>query len=178
MHVSHHHDQRYQRRLDSTKPIENTPGTVNERIHEYVESIVRTHELGCKSIPGLTGWYVWRLEKNERGVVYRRRLPCICDSCVKQEWTTCSLKNIPGGPGEWIRQELTFVDKRGVALEKKKRIEDRGTFISRIKKNKFVGIILKEAFLERQYGIAKVLKKPYEATKSVKVNQPVCTCIC
>eukprot|EP00467_Chlorarachnion_reptans_P025414 CAMPEP_0114535310 /NCGR_PEP_ID=MMETSP0109-20121206/28355_1 /TAXON_ID=29199 /ORGANISM="Chlorarachnion reptans, Strain CCCM449" /LENGTH=408 /DNA_ID=CAMNT_0001718881 /DNA_START=782 /DNA_END=2008 /DNA_ORIENTATION=- len=167
----------YQRKMDAhltrgTKKPENEGGVVNERIHLHCSDELdhSKDRFGCKPIRGIKGWYCWRFEKKEPAVMYKRKRACVCDSCINMKWESCSLKNMIGGPGEWVKVNLEYIDPRGVALERKRRETEAKVFKGKIKKGTFVALQLEEEFLGMAYGIAKAQRKVYKATRNIAGN--------
>jgi hypothetical protein len=166
---------KYQKRMmnhesKGTAMPDNDITTINERIHtSYDEKI--DHDRGlyaCKPIKdGVKGWYVFRFEKSEPGVLYKRRRMCVCHACVLSQYDKCELQGMQGGPGDWVRVEMDYLDSNSLARDRERRRVDEKEFRSRIKKNKFVALQLEESFMGSKYGIGKTLKKIYKARRNI-----------
>lgn len=96
---------------------ENKTGTINQRIHIGFDNELDHDPLkyAAKPINRFKGWYVWRFEKGEKSIMYRRKRMCVCVSCIESKWENCSLKNLVGGPGPWEMVQLEFLDRKDAA---------------------------------------------------------------
>lgn len=157
-------------KFEKRPTMKNTPDLINERIHLLVDPIEKHDKFKCAPITGITSNYCWRLERADPGFIHMRRRGCICTSCMGGKWADCKLMCVPGGPGPWVRRRLRAIVPRGVAIDLKQRREDRETFLSRLRKNRFIAVKLSEMFLGKPYGIAKVVKKTYEADRAVPLT--------
>lgn len=158
-----------------TKRPSNDSGVINERVHidDIPEVNHSKSRFACKPVDAMRGYYVWMFKKGEPTNWYRRKRLCMCEGCVVMKWHECTLKGLVGGPGDWETVKLHFIDPVGVALEMKRREVNEEQFIRRLKKGIFVPILLDEDFLGSPYGLAKIIRKPYKASRNIN-NGSIC----
>ena len=160
---------KYQRQMEShnerrtKKPERGLGATVNRRIHLLNEEKQdhSEHKYGCRRIPNFKGWYAWRFEREEPGIMYSRRRWCVCTECAELKWGMCKLSNVEGGPGPWQRLQLHFVDRGEQKIRTARQVSD-AVFVSSLANNGFVGVIDREGTnMDCLYRIAQIVVKPY-----------------
>ena len=155
---------------DGTKMPSNLNDTINERVHLVYNGNPDPEKkrFACRKIAGgVRGWYVWRFEASEPGVLYKRKRMCTCTKCILGECNSCCMLNVEGGPGPWVRVKLGFLDEASLAAERERRLQSRQQFFSRLRKGRFVPVTLDDEFLGCPFGIAKVMKKPYTSDRAI-----------
>lgn len=115
------------KRSDSRKTMQNNVWTVNERYHYDTGNMDTDHRdkrFAAGPIPRLNSYFCWMLEASHPKRIYLRTRACVCTECMDGKFEECKLLYLgEGGPGPFETVNMNWIERRGVAVDMKRRSE-------------------------------------------------------
>ena len=114
---------------------------INRRVHLAPEELCdggretkggarppRRLQFNCETFDGISKYRAWMFKKSCPGFVFFRKSMCVCPPCLSLKFEECELKDVYGGPGQWVEKKINPLTDENQRRDIKRRAAPASSF--------------------------------------------------